>query len=525
VGNYPERRILWVAGLVAAIWGLHPYLVSTVLYVVQRMTLLSATFSFIAFILYIVGRSRLLAGQYRGAVLYFAGGALVAGFALLSKENAVLIPLQLLLIAVFLRLSGSVPTKLLYRRGLLFGLILVSFVVCYNLYAHVDHHIWALIRDGRDLPTNRDFSFAERLLTECRVVGDYIISVLMPSIQTAGVFQDGYEISRSFTQPLSTLVFLVVHILLIVLALTFRKKLPVIFLGVLWFYVGHLVESTVVMLELKFEHRNYLPSIGLILPVAVLLSSVKIASKWRWLLTCLFIPFLALMLFARASLWGEPEKASLTWVAENPWSERALENAALVFAKTPGNYEIVSGLLAKSVEVSGGDPVLAIKHANYTCRKFEGSNRNWQEIGEKFLGSSVNWQVYQVLSETLDLVANKHCQHINFSQFNRLTNKVLENPKYRKTGTPKLIRELQARAALIFAHKEEAVAIYREQANSGIPLSMIMRQALWLASYGELEAASEILASGIATPKRADSYLLDQAMDMKQKIDAEADKN
>jgi hypothetical protein len=47
------------------------------------------------------------------------------------------------------------------------------------------------------------------------------------------------------------------------------KKYPLISFGILFFLLNHLIESTILPLELFFEHRNYLPSLFLFLPLAV----------------------------------------------------------------------------------------------------------------------------------------------------------------------------------------------------------------------------------------------------------------
>src|SRR5690606_22250451 len=52
-----------VALIVATIWLVHPLNLTAVLYIVQRMTSLSATFVILALVCYVVGRHRLLEGK------------------------------------------------------------------------------------------------------------------------------------------------------------------------------------------------------------------------------------------------------------------------------------------------------------------------------------------------------------------------------------------------------------------------------------------------------------------------------
>ena len=55
---------------------------------------------------------------------------------------------------------------------------------------------------------------------------------------------------------------LVGHCVLLLMAWRAREKYRLFTFGVLFYYAGHLLESTVWPLELLYEHRNYLPMVG-----------------------------------------------------------------------------------------------------------------------------------------------------------------------------------------------------------------------------------------------------------------------
>ena len=65
-----------------------------------------------------------------------------------------------------------------------------------------------------------------------------------------------------------------------------RRRLPVVACGILWFFVGHLLESTVIPLELMFEHRNYLPSFAVLLAVIGAVHAVRNATFTRMVIVC-----------------------------------------------------------------------------------------------------------------------------------------------------------------------------------------------------------------------------------------------
>ncbi|MDX1529290.1 MAG: hypothetical protein R3337_11735, partial [Gammaproteobacteria bacterium] len=111
-----RRRAILLALFAAALWGLHPLQLTSVLYTVQRMTSLSAFFVLLGMIVFVQGRRNFANGPVRAMVMMTAGmgGGVLLG--LLSKENAILLPLlaATVEIGLFSR-SELVPA---YRRTL-----------------------------------------------------------------------------------------------------------------------------------------------------------------------------------------------------------------------------------------------------------------------------------------------------------------------------------------------------------------------------------------------------------------------
>ena len=122
----------------------------------------------------------------------------------------------------------------------------------------------------------RDFNLVERLLTEGRVVVWYMSLLLWPDPARMSMEHD-FEISTSLFSPLTTLPSLLLIAALIFLAIRFRRRFPVITYGIVWFFLNLVIESTIIPLELVFEHRLYLPSMGFYLSVAALLVTL-----FRW---------------------------------------------------------------------------------------------------------------------------------------------------------------------------------------------------------------------------------------------------
>ncbi len=316
-------RIAAIALLSAGAWLLHPFNLSSVLYVVQRMTELSAMFVFLSLLLYGSARIRQIEGK-RGAALLMAGIAPAALLALFSKENGILIVayLTVLELCVFrFRAHLSSTSRLLKRIYLVLAAIGAP-IGLYVLYRHS-------IEYG-----SRDFTLVERLLTESRVLWFYVRSILLPDIRAMTLFHDDYVISTSFLSPPSTGVAVVSLVAIIATALWIRCKAPVFAFGVLFFFSSHLLESTVIPLELVYEHRNYVGSWGLLLVGFYYL--VQLASRYHREATALALA--ASMLAAltvstriRASYWGNELLLAQYHAHHHPTSVRSLQGAGSAF--------------------------------------------------------------------------------------------------------------------------------------------------------------------------------------------------
>jgi len=317
VYGYSEKKCLWIAVLASMLWLLHPYFVSTTLYVVQRMAQLAALFSLLGIVVYLKGRL-LLKSQPRKAyvlmTLAVCAGTILATF---SKENGALLPVLLLTIE-FCNPSNK---KLIWQWRALF-LWLPTIVILAALLRYVDFS---------DNPwPNRSFNQIQRLLSESRIVTEYLYHLWVPRIEGRGLFQDGYLISKTLFAPITTFFSVLGLLSLVMLALAVRKKWPLFSLAILFFFVAHLTESTVVGLELYFEHRNYLAALFLFLPLAAALVSLgeKMRVRVAVVTTGLIILVLALMTWKRAELWSNSERLELYWAYATPNSPRAQNSIA-----------------------------------------------------------------------------------------------------------------------------------------------------------------------------------------------------
>src|SRR5690606_19145661 len=96
-----------IAALSAVLWLLNPFLVSTTLYVVQRMTQLATLFVLGGIWCYIHGRRLLVSRPRHGYAWMSLGVPLFTVLAVLSKENGALLPLLALVVHLYLNLRKA----------------------------------------------------------------------------------------------------------------------------------------------------------------------------------------------------------------------------------------------------------------------------------------------------------------------------------------------------------------------------------------------------------------------------------
>src|SRR5690606_2099767 len=309
-----EKYATWIALLNMGLWLLHPMMVSTTLYVVQRMAQLATLFMFAGLVGYLHGR--LLLRSRPCAAYLWMSLSLILGtlLATLSKENGALLPL---LVVVLEFCSASAVGRQPHWSWRLLFLWVPSLLVLGYLAQRINF--------TQDLWPSRRFNQPERLMTEGRILWDYLYQLWVPRIESHGLFQDGYLISRGWLSPPSTLLAAIGLAALFAAALLLRRYWPSFSLAVLFFLAAHLIESSVIGLGLYFEHRNYAAAAFLFLPLAMsLLHLHKHISGSIVVLLCAFIFSLwAGLTWHRAALWGDNTRLQNYWAVANPESPRA----------------------------------------------------------------------------------------------------------------------------------------------------------------------------------------------------------
>ena len=265
-----------IAALIAASWMLLPINLTGVLYVVQRMESLANLFVLAGLLGYVRGRQRMLGGQRGGFLLCTASVLVMTAIGLTAKETAVMLPLYAFLIEWLIfgfarhdALSGQTS---LHRGLIALHLCLLAVPLAIGL-------VWLL--PGLFTPgawSTRDFTLSTRLLSEARIVTDYIGWTLAPTPQALSFYHDDFQVSTGWLTPWTTLAS-VIFLAALALAIEWlRRRRPLVALGLALYLGCHLLTGTILPLELIYEHRNYFASLGLILALVLLLAAPGVAA-------------------------------------------------------------------------------------------------------------------------------------------------------------------------------------------------------------------------------------------------------
>lgn len=340
-GFRQTRLHRWLPAIIAAIWALHPLQLTTVLYVVQRMTSLSALFVLIGLIIFIYGRERIREQRVAGVVLMAAGlvGGTVLGIT--SKENAALLPLFILLVEFLFFYETYEDAQVQRTLKWFYGLsILIACLLALSVLIIRPDVLSGAYRF-------REFTMLERLLTESRVLWFYVGLILLPNVQHFTLFHDDIPLSDNLFEPWTTFIALTGLILIAVSALLARRRYTVFSFSVLWFLIGHSMESSFIGLEIAHEHRNYLSDFGPIFGVVYGLAAALNRFKTVWVSTIIFglvVITLAFSTFTRANIWASEKSITDFLVRRHPNSARA------------------HALLAERYTREGHDALRALKH-------------------------------------------------------------------------------------------------------------------------------------------------------------------
>lgn len=334
---------LYAAG-VAIVWMIHPIQLTSVLYVVQRMTSLAALFMLLALLLHIRVRCDDSVNAPKLAILFLAW-AVFWPLSILSKEIGLLFPGFVMAYELIVRRSISGGLDAVGRGFKWITLISALLVPLYLLSPLSD---W--IFSGYNI---RAFSLDERLMSEARIFWEYLRLIFFPAMEAFGLYHDDMPLSTGLFSPWTTLPAIFGLLGIVLIGFLVRKKFPLITFGIAWFFIGHALESTFIPLELMHEHRNYLPLFGvcvvLIVGIGCLINRPGVKRTIGIALFAAFLIYCMLITALRCEMFRNDQIRTQVEAQHHPNSARANYEAgrALVNAFDQDRSNMMAFTLAR----------------------------------------------------------------------------------------------------------------------------------------------------------------------------------
>jgi protein O-mannosyl-transferase len=335
-----------VSLIAAFFWAANPIQTQAVTYIVQRMAALAGLFYVLGLYCFIRGRLSGATGRYGwwcGCLVSFLLGVA-------SKENAVLLPFAWLLVEMvfFQNARPQRPTRSWWLLPAASAVIVIGLT---TVFCFTNDGTFSLFNYG-----SRPFTLWERLLTQPRVLLLYLSQLFYPVPQRFSIEHD-VALSTSIFHPWSTLPSILAVILLVALALKKYRSWPYLSFGVLFFFLNHLIESTIIPLELVFEHRNYIPSMFLFTaPASALWAVLDYCREGRRRICPIFAAFIMLLIlclgtgtYVRNMAWKSPQALWVDAVHKAPSSGRALAYLAMIQSELPGGTPIALKLYEEAL--------------------------------------------------------------------------------------------------------------------------------------------------------------------------------
>jgi len=304
----------WIALPAALLWLVNPVHTQSVSYIVQRMNSLAAMFYLLSMLCYIQGRLTMsLKGTSRlKPFVWFIGCVLAGILGLLSKEIAATLPVAIFLYEWYF--FRQLDKQWLRKQApwVIFIFLLLFALTLIYLKGHPLSHL-------ADKYANKEFTLAQRLLTEPGVVLYYLSLLICPFPERLRVI---YQISPAtgLISPVSTLTALIALAGLIAAAFLLGRRHRLISFAIVWFLTTLTIESSIIPLALAFEHRTYLPSVFLFIALATLLFE-KMTVKKALILTCLAVVVCGIWTRQRNIVWTDAVAFWTDAAAKTPFAE------------------------------------------------------------------------------------------------------------------------------------------------------------------------------------------------------------
>jgi hypothetical protein len=255
------------------IFVVHPIQTQAVTYIVNRSSVLATTFYLLALLLFIKGfqsnptNSR---SSINSRNLYFVGAFLASCLGMGTKQIAVTLPVMLIIYDFYFISNGDWKiVKSHYKIHLImFSTIAIAVYLSFSglkMFVSFDY------AKGVPMMQQEPITSFQYFLTQLHVIPYYIRLLFIPA--NLNLDYD-WPVTRNIDLP--TTLFFILIITIIAVAIKLFRKARLISFGIIWFFVTLSVTSSfIVLFDVIFEHRLYLPSIGFSIVIAFLISKIS----------------------------------------------------------------------------------------------------------------------------------------------------------------------------------------------------------------------------------------------------------
>lgn len=429
VSLLPKRRNLAIATalLTTYVWLIHPLQVSTVLYVVQRMTQLSTLFTLIGLNFYLTGRLRQITRQKYWLTFILISFLCFFPLSVLSKETGLLFPWYVFCLEYFI-LKFACPTQqqkftLIHFHRIL-SLLLILAALLYFYYKMPTYFA---------LYSERDLTLISRLLTESKVLVFYLSLILKPKLSDMGLYHDDFAVSYE----LDNAVLLSMGVLLSILFCIFycRRRAPIIAFGLAWFLISQVIESTFIPLELVFEHRNYLAILGIVLIPCYYFVKLIISKQSMLKITLLggalgILTILTLLTFFRSLGWSS--NVSFLYEASHYHPQSARTHIELSnWELTQKNYPRAINELQKASSLQPNNIGILLHQILIGCRTQEIKTELYPQVEHKIKNAAITPYTIMVLDQLVQNIVIKECLAVNKQHMKTIIQNGIANPTLR----------------------------------------------------------------------------------------------
>ncbi len=347
-----------IAVFSALLFACHPVQTQAVTYIWQRVTSLATMFYVLSLVSY--ARWRLLMPEAGPdiksflndrALFYYLATITSAVLAMESKETAFTLPVIIVLYEIIF-------FKCRFKRvvAYLVPILLTMSVIPLNLMGQKKSagDLIGFISESTMIETT--MNRFEYLFTQFRVIITYIRLIFLPVNQNLDY---DYPVFHSLFDSEVFLSFLFILAILSIGVFLFKRfrhssaYTRLISFGIFWFFIALSVESSLISLrDVIYEHRVYLPSIGLFIMISTLVFAVAVKLKVKWknvdrsLVAVLSVIVILLTgtTYMRNLVWKDSITLWEDVVSKSPQKERGHNNLGFAYHLKGSHYKAVKHL-------------------------------------------------------------------------------------------------------------------------------------------------------------------------------------